>query len=157
QRHDRDEHPPAELSEDPGDVHLERQPPRERACARVGRGSFEARHGRSVESAAMSDGTPPSDSTVTSTSIGGSILGNRVTRTEDPGLLTGARRYLADVELDRPLHAVFVRSDIAHGIVRSIDADEARAMPGVVAVWTATELDVAPHHGFAKIGDAFAR
>lgn len=87
----------------------------------------------------------------------GSILGNRVTRTEDPGLLTGSRHYLADLDLDRPLHAVFVRSDIAHGTIRSIDTDEARSMPGVVAVWTAAELDVAPHHGFAKIGDAFIR
>ena len=87
----------------------------------------------------------------------GSILGNRVTRTEDPGLLTGSRRYIADLDLDRPLHAVFVRSDIAHGTIRSIDIDEARTMPGVVAVWTAAELDVAPHHGFAKIGDAFIR
>lgn len=87
----------------------------------------------------------------------GSILGNRVTRTEDPGLLTGSRRYIADLELDRPLHAVFVRSDVAHGTIRSIDVDEARSMPGVVEVWTATELDVAPHHGFAKIDDAFIR
>ncbi len=87
----------------------------------------------------------------------GSILGNRVTRTEDPGLLTGSRHYLADLDLDRPLHAVFVRSDIAHGTIRSIDTDEARSMPGVVAVWTAAELNVAPHHGFAKIGDAFIR
>jgi carbon-monoxide dehydrogenase large subunit len=88
---------------------------------------------------------------------GGSILGNRVTRTEDPGLLTGSRRYLGDLDLDRPLHAVFVRSDVAHGTIGMIDVDDARDMPGVVAVWTATELDIAPHHGFAKIDDAFAR
>lgn len=90
-------------------------------------------------------------------SLGGSILGNRVTRTEDPGLLTGSRRYVADLELDRPLHAVFVRSDIAHGVINSIDVSEARKMPGVVEVWTASELNVAPHHGFAKVDDAFAR
>ena len=35
-------------------------------------------------------------STSTSPPAGGSILGNRVVRTEDPGLLTGSRRYLAD-------------------------------------------------------------
>jgi carbon-monoxide dehydrogenase large subunit len=93
----------------------------------------------------------------THTPVGGSILGNRVTRTEDPGLLTGARRYVADLELDHPLHTVFVRSDVAHGLIRSIDVDDARTMPGVVDVWTAAELDVAPHHGFAKVADAFAR
>ncbi|MEQ9163178.1 MAG: xanthine dehydrogenase family protein molybdopterin-binding subunit, partial [Ilumatobacter fluminis] len=88
----------------------------------------------------------------------GSILGNRVSRTEDPELLTGAGKYIADLDLgEGALHAVFVRSDIAHGIINSIDVDEARSMPGVVAVWTADELDVAPHHGFAPIDPAFAR
>lgn len=101
----------------------------------------------------MSETTTPDPGT----SLGGSILGNRVTRTEDPGLLTGSRRYIADLELDAPLHAVFVRSDVAHGLIRSIDVSEARTMPGVVDVWTAAELDVAPHHGFANLGDAFAR
>ena len=85
--------------------------------------------------------------------IRGSILGTRVLRTEDPGLLTGANRYVADLPLDRPLHAVFVRSELAHGTIDSIDVDEARAMPGVVAVWTAAELGVAPHHGFVKVHD----
>ncbi len=87
----------------------------------------------------------------------GSILGNRVRRTEDPGLLTGTATYIADLPLDRPLSAVFVRSDIPHGVIESIDADEARAMPGVAAVWTADELGVAPHHGFVKLRDEVAR
>lgn len=95
--------------------------------------------------------------TAASDAIRGSILGTRVTRTEDPGLLTGSRRYLADLELDHPLHAVFVRSDVAHGLIRSIDVDEALSMPGVVEVWTAAELGIAPHHGMARIDDAFAR
>nr|MCU0260842.1 xanthine dehydrogenase family protein molybdopterin-binding subunit [Ilumatobacteraceae bacterium] len=90
-------------------------------------------------------------------SIRGSILGNRVTRTEDPGLLTGSRRYLADLPLEGALHAVFVRSDMAHGELVSVDVSEAAAMPGVVAVWTAAELGVAPHHGFAPIHADFAR
>lgn len=105
----------------------------------------------------MSDRTTPPSGRPSDTSLGGSILGNRVTRTEDPGLLTGSRRYLADLDLDRPLYAVFARSDVAHGIIRSIDVSDARAMPGVVDVWTAAELDVAPHHGFANLGDDFAR
>ena len=87
----------------------------------------------------------------------GSLLGNRVLRSEDPRLLTGDAIYLADLPFDSPLQAVFVRSDAAHGVLLGVDADEARAMPGVVAVWTAAELDVAPHHGFAKIHDDFAR
>jgi carbon-monoxide dehydrogenase large subunit len=87
----------------------------------------------------------------------GSILGNRVLRIEDPRLLTGSAKYLADLPLDRPLHAVFVRSDVAHGTISSIDVSEAEAMPGVVAVWTAEQLAVDPHHGFAKVHADFAR
>jgi len=87
----------------------------------------------------------------------GSILGTRVLRTEDPGLLTGSQRYLADLELPDRLHAVFVRSDVAHGTIEEIHLDDARAMPGVVEVLTAAELGVAPHHGFATVHDDFAR
>jgi aerobic carbon-monoxide dehydrogenase large subunit len=80
-----------------------------------------------------------------------------VLRTEDPGLLTGQRHYVADLPLAGRLHAVFARSDVAHGTIERIHVDDAAAMPGVVAVWTAAELDVAPHHGFAKVHDDFAR
>ena len=73
------------------------------------------------------------------TSAPGSILGNRVLRIEDPRLLTGTAKYLADLPFDAPLHAVFVRSDVAHGTIRSIDVADARSMPGVVAVWTADD------------------
>ena len=87
----------------------------------------------------------------------GSILGNRVLRTEDPKLLTGAAKYLADLPLEQPLHAVFVRSEIAHGMLKSVEVRDARAMPGVVEVWTAAELDLPAHHGFFKVHDDFAR
>ena len=87
----------------------------------------------------------------------GSILGNRVLRTEDPALLRGTRHYVADLDLPRKLHAHFVRSPVAHGNLGEIHIDEAVKMPGVVAVWTARELGIAPHHGFAKVHDDFAR
>jgi carbon-monoxide dehydrogenase large subunit len=87
----------------------------------------------------------------------GSLLGTRVLRTEDPALLVGARRYLADLQLERPLHAVFARSDIAHGRLLAVHTGEAAAMPGVVAVLTAAELGVAPHHGFVAVHPDFAR
>lgn len=87
----------------------------------------------------------------------GSILGTRVARTEDPQLLTGARRYLADLDLPNRLHAVFVRSDVAHGIIEAVHTEEAAAMPGVVEILTAAELGVAPHHGFATVHPDFAR
>ena len=87
----------------------------------------------------------------------GSILGTRVLRTEDPGLLTGSRKYLADLDLENKLHAVFVRSEVAHGTISAVHADDARAMPGVVEILTAAELGVAPHHGFAMVHPDFAR
>ncbi len=87
----------------------------------------------------------------------GSILGTRVLRTEDPGLLTGSRKYLADLDLPNKLHAVFVRSDIAHGIINAIHTDEARTLPGVVEILTAAELGIAPHHGFVAVHPDFAR
>lgn len=100
---------------------------------------------------------PTAASDAAAGSLHGSILGNRVTRTEDPGLLTGANRYLADLPLEHPLHAVFVRSDLAHGTIESIDVSQAKSMPGVVDVWTAADLGIAPHHGFSKIHRDFAR
>ena len=87
----------------------------------------------------------------------GSILGNRVLRTEDPALLRGARHYVADLDLPRKLHATFVRSPVAHGRLGEIHVADAAQMPGVVAVWTARELGIAPHHGFVKVHDDFAR
>lgn len=92
----------------------------------------------------------------------GSILGTRVLRTEDPDLLTGAVRYLADLDLagfegGDTLHAVFVRSEAAHALLESIDATAARGAPGVVGVFTAADLGLAGFHGMAKVDDAFAR
>ena len=92
----------------------------------------------------------------------GSILGTRVLRTEDPALLVGTAHYLADVDLgdyhpDGALHAVFVRSDVAHGRLIAVHTDDAAAMDGVEAIWTAADLDVNPHHGFVKVHDDFTR
>ena len=70
----------------------------------------------------------------------GRVLGSRVLRSEDRSLLTGAARYLDDVPCEGALHGVFVRSPIAHALVRSADVDAARAMPGVVGVFVAADM-----------------
>ena len=70
----------------------------------------------------------------------GRVLGRPVLRSEDRALLTGTVRYLDDVACEGALHGVFVRSPMAHALVRSVDADEARAMPGVVGVFAAGDL-----------------
>src|SRR5207248_6105251 len=63
-----------------------------------------------------------------------------ILRSEDRALLTGAARYLDDVPCEGALHAVFVRSPIAHALVRSVDVGEARAMPGVAGVFVAGDI-----------------
>ena len=71
-----------------------------------------------------------------------------VRRREDVRLLTGKGNYAADPQTPGMLHAVLVRSHHAHATIGGIDAGAARAMPGVVAVFTAADLtDVAPIPG----------
>ncbi|MET0661904.1 MAG: xanthine dehydrogenase family protein molybdopterin-binding subunit, partial [Ilumatobacteraceae bacterium] len=79
--------------------------------------------------------------------MAGSILGERVLRKEDPKFLTTGGVYVDDMVDERlagAAHVVYVRSSAAHGTIRSIDAEEARSMPGVLAVFTATDLALAP-------------
>lgn len=69
-----------------------------------------------------------------------SILGTRVTRTEDPALLTVGGSYVDDVAPADAAHVTFVRSVFPHATITGIDVDEAKAMPGVVAVLTAADV-----------------
>jgi carbon-monoxide dehydrogenase large subunit len=70
-------------------------------------------------------------------------VGQPVSRKEDPVLLRGEGRYSDDLNRDGQLYGVMVRSRVAHGILRSIDTEAAREMPGVRAVITVAELDAA--------------
>ncbi|MEX1008838.1 MAG: xanthine dehydrogenase family protein molybdopterin-binding subunit [Acidimicrobiia bacterium] len=70
------------------------------------------------------------------------VLGHSVLRSEDPGLLTGSARFMADLEIEDTLHAVFVRSHVAHGTVEAVHTAEAAACTGVHSVWTAADLDL---------------
>ena len=68
------------------------------------------------------------------------FVGDRMLRKEDPRLLRGQGRYVGDITLPGMLHAAFVRSPHAHARIAAIDADRARALPGVRAVLTAGDL-----------------
>ncbi len=84
-----------------------------------------------------------------------SILGTRVVRVEDPRFLTGEGTYIGNLSLPGALHLSFVRSTMAHARLLDIDASDALAMPGVVAVWTADDIDLEPAppaHGFMNKG-----
>jgi carbon-monoxide dehydrogenase large subunit len=74
-------------------------------------------------------------------------VGQRMTRTEDPRLLTGQALFVDDVEIHGMLYAAFLRSDYAHARIRSIDVSAARSRPGVVAVYTAEDLGDFWQHG----------
>ena len=68
-------------------------------------------------------------------------IGMPVERLEDPPLVTGRGRFAADINFPRQLHMRMVRSNHAHGRIVAIDTKEALAVPGVVAVWTARDID----------------
>lgn len=75
-----------------------------------------------------------------SSGMPGSILGMRVTRIEDPDLITGRGCYVDDLQVDGLASLAFVRPPIAHGRVVRIDTAEARDHPGVIAALTAADL-----------------
>src|SRR5882757_8292366 len=68
------------------------------------------------------------------------LIGQPVERGEDRRFLTGTGKYVDDLSRPGMLHAVVLRSSVAHGRIRKIDASAARARPGVHAVITAAEV-----------------
>jgi carbon-monoxide dehydrogenase large subunit len=74
--------------------------------------------------------------------LAGRWVGAAVRRREDRGLLTGATAFVADLALPGMLQAVFVRAPYAHARIRDVVAQPALAVPGVVAVLTASDV---PH------------
>jgi carbon-monoxide dehydrogenase large subunit len=81
--------------------------------------------------------TRPDETALALTQFG---IGQPVPRSEDPTLVRGLGRYTDDLQLPRQVYAAIVRSPHAHGIIRAIDAQAARAMPGVLAIYTAEDL-----------------
>src|SRR6202167_335299 len=67
-------------------------------------------------------------------------VGQSVPRKEDPMLLRGQGHYTDDISLPGQAYLVIVRSQNAHGVIRSIETEAARKMPGVLGVYTAADL-----------------
>jgi carbon-monoxide dehydrogenase large subunit len=67
-------------------------------------------------------------------------IGAATKRREDIRFLTGTGRYTDDINIRGQLYCAFLRSDVAHGRIRSIDTAEAAAMPGVHRIFTARDL-----------------
>jgi carbon-monoxide dehydrogenase large subunit len=71
---------------------------------------------------------------------GNEYVGRSVPRREDRRLLMGRGQFVADLKLPDTLHAVFVRSQVAHARIRSVDLSRAAAAPGVAYVLNGAEL-----------------
>ena len=68
-------------------------------------------------------------------------------RSEDFPLLTGRGQFTDDLNVDGQLHAVFVRAPVAHADIDNIETKEALSIPGVIGIYTGSDLVA------ANIGD----
>src|ERR671923_1255947 len=68
------------------------------------------------------------------------LLGKSIKRREDPRFITGRGSYTDDLKLPGMTYAAFVRSPHAHAKIRKIDLTQAKAHPGVVAIFTGKDL-----------------
>ena len=80
------------------------------------------------------------------------IIGSSIKRREDPSLITGRGKYTDDFKLPGMLHAAMVRSPHAHARIKTIDAKAALALPGVIAVYTAADIEKAGLPGMLPVG-----
>ena len=61
-------------------------------------------------------------------------------RSEDIPLLTGRGQFSDDLNVEGQLHAVFVRSPVAHADIDNIETKEALSIPGVIGIYTGSDL-----------------
>ncbi|MDQ6899871.1 MAG: xanthine dehydrogenase family protein molybdopterin-binding subunit [Candidatus Dormibacteraeota bacterium] len=84
-------------------------------------------------------------------------LGAAIRRPEDPPLLRGEARFLADLELPGGLFACFVRSPNAHARLKDVELGGARALAEVVGAFAAEDLRLGPLPMFPGLPEALAR
>jgi carbon-monoxide dehydrogenase large subunit len=72
--------------------------------------------------------------------VAGPWVGRSVKRREDQRLLTGQGQFVADIVLPKMLHAVLVRSPLAHARIRAVDLARAKQAPGVVDALNGADL-----------------
>jgi carbon-monoxide dehydrogenase large subunit len=68
------------------------------------------------------------------------MIGAAVARKEDQRFVTGHGRYTDDLKRPGQVHAYFLRSTVAHGKIKRLDAAKARKMPGVLGVFTGPDI-----------------
>ena len=69
------------------------------------------------------------------------VFGSSIRRIEDPHLIRGAGRFVDDLRPAACLHLVFLRSHLAHATIGRVDLAAARNAKGVVAAWSAADLE----------------
>src|SRR5437868_7228304 len=85
-------------------------------------------------------------------SNGYKVIGTRPIRHDGVDKVTGRAVYGADVQMPGLLHGRILRSPIAHGVIRSMDASAALAVPGVEAVVTSDDLND-PGNRIVELGE----
>src|SRR5687768_4808271 len=95
----------------------------------------------------MQDHTPASspDNAIALQKYG---VGQPVRRKEDDTLVRGKGKYTDDFTLPGQAYCWMVRSSHAHGIIKGIGTAAAKAMPGVLGVWTGKDLEAAGYNPF---------
>jgi carbon-monoxide dehydrogenase large subunit len=83
------------------------------------------------------------------------VIGKPIVRKEDARLTTGHGRFSDDFSLEGQAYAVMVRSPHPHARIRGVEAARARAMPGVLGVFTGVDcladgLGAIPHDPLPK-------
>lgn len=86
------------------------------------------------------------------------LVGKRVKRTEDPRLLAGVGQYVDDMAPAGMVHVALRRSDQPHARILGIDVGEAFSVPGVIAIYDATDLEseVRPAIPTSRMPDYYA-
>src|SRR6201994_4779001 len=102
---------------------------------------------RPIQVFSMQDHTPPR-SVENAIALQKYGVGQPVRRKEDDTLVRGKGKYTDDFSLPKQAYAWMVRSSHAHGIIKGIDISAAKAMPGVLGVWTGADLEAAGYKPF---------
>ena len=68
-------------------------------------------------------------------------IGASSKRREDVRFLTGNGNYTDDINIRGQAYVFFLRSDVAHGTLNSVDTSAAAAMPGVVKIFTGADFE----------------
>src|SRR2546425_11351160 len=76
------------------------------------------------------------------TATGTKFFGAAIKRREDPRFISGRGQYVDDIKLPGMTSAAFVRSPHAHATIKGINTARAKAVPGVVAVYTGQDVKV---------------